>query len=105
MGHYRTAARACPSSVSALAIQSVEGVPYGERRSFGAVTVSFIRGAYPGVSPGSGTARRRDLVVTGDFKREPDPTCAPFETVPCDVLVTEATFAYPIYQWPDPDTS
>ena len=24
--------------------------------------------------------------------------------MPRDVLVTEATFAYPIYQWPDPDT-
>ena len=39
-------------------------------------------------------------VVTGDFKRDTDPTCAPFETVACDTLVTEATFALPIYRWP-----
>jgi putative mRNA 3-end processing factor len=38
-------------------------------------------------------------VVTGDFKRDTDPTCRPFEVVPCDVLVTEATFALPIYRW------
>ena len=40
-------------------------------------------------------------VVTGDFKRDDDPTCAPFEVVPCDTLITEATFALPIYRWPD----
>ena len=32
-------------------------------------------------------------VVSGDYKRQPDPTCAPFELVPCDLFVTEATFA------------
>ena len=39
-------------------------------------------------------------VVSGDYKRERDPTCTPFEVVPCDVFVTEATFALPIYRWP-----
>lgn len=39
-------------------------------------------------------------VFTGDFKRSPDPSCEPFEVVPCDTLVTEATFALPVYQWP-----
>lgn len=39
-------------------------------------------------------------VVTGDFKRDDDPTCVPFEVVPCDTLITEATFALPIYRWP-----
>ena len=41
-------------------------------------------------------------VVTGDFKRTPDPSCAPFEVVRCDTLITEATFALPIYRWSDP---
>lgn len=36
-------------------------------------------------------------VVSGDYKRSPDPTCAPFEVVPCDVFVTEATFALPVF--------
>jgi putative mRNA 3-end processing factor len=42
-------------------------------------------------------------VVTGDYKRDPDPTCTPFEVVACDVLVTEATFALPVYRWPPTD--
>ena len=40
-------------------------------------------------------------VVSGDYKRQPDPTCAPFEVVRCDVFVTECTFGLPIYRWPD----
>ena len=39
-------------------------------------------------------------VVTGDYKRAPDPTCAPFEPVVCDTLISEATFALPCYAWP-----
>ena len=38
-------------------------------------------------------------VITGDYKRDPDPSCTPFEPVPCDVLITEATFGMPIYRW------
>jgi putative mRNA 3-end processing factor len=41
-------------------------------------------------------------VVSGDYKRAPDPTCAAFEPVACDTFVTEATFALPIYRWPEP---
>lgn len=37
-------------------------------------------------------------VVSGDYKRSPDPTCVPFELVPCDVFVTEATFALPVFR-------
>lgn len=36
-------------------------------------------------------------VVSGDYKRAADPTCEPFEIVPCDVFVTEATFALPVF--------
>lgn len=38
-------------------------------------------------------------VITGDYKRDADPSCEAFELVPCDGLVTEATFAMPIYRW------
>lgn len=38
-------------------------------------------------------------VVSGDYKRDHDPSCESFETVPCDVLITEATFGMPIYRW------
>jgi putative mRNA 3-end processing factor len=43
-------------------------------------------------------------VVSGDYKRAPDPTCKPFEIVPCDTFVTEATFALPLFRWPDPES-
>ena len=38
-------------------------------------------------------------VVSGDYKVQPDRTCAPFEPVRCDVFVTESTFGLPIYRW------
>ncbi len=41
------------------------------------------------------------VVVSGDFKRRADPTCAPFEPVPCDIWVTEATFGLPVFRHPD----
>ncbi len=41
-------------------------------------------------------------VVTGDYSRSPNPACASFEPVPCDILVTEATFALPVFRHPDP---
>lgn len=37
-------------------------------------------------------------VISGDYKRASDPTCTPFELVPCDVFVTEATFALPVFR-------
>jgi putative mRNA 3-end processing factor len=40
----------------------------------------------------------RRAVISGDYKRASDPTCAPFELVPCDVFVTEATFALPVFR-------
>jgi putative mRNA 3-end processing factor len=40
-------------------------------------------------------------VVTGDYKRASDPTCAPFDPVVCDTLISEATFALPCYAWPE----
>ncbi len=41
-------------------------------------------------------------VVSGDYKRVADPTCSGFEPVPCDVFVTEATFALPVFVHPPP---
>lgn len=42
-------------------------------------------------------------IVSGDFKRSADPTCPPFDVRPCDLFVTEATFALPIYRHPPPE--
>jgi putative mRNA 3-end processing factor len=41
------------------------------------------------------------IVASGDYKPRPDPTCAAFEPVPCDVFITEATFALPVFRHPD----
>jgi putative mRNA 3-end processing factor len=43
------------------------------------------------------------VVVSGDYKRRRDPTCAPFEPVQCDAFVTEATFALPVFRHPPAD--
>ena len=40
------------------------------------------------------------IVLSGDYKRTHDRTCAPFEPVPCDVFVTEATFGLPVFRHP-----
>jgi putative mRNA 3-end processing factor len=38
-------------------------------------------------------------VVSGDYKRNSDLSCDPFEVVECDVFISEAPFALPIYKW------
>ncbi len=40
------------------------------------------------------------VIVTGDYKRSPDPTCMPFAATPCDLFITEATFGLPVFQHP-----
>lgn len=79
----------------------IEARDYGEAFQLGEARVSL----HPaGHILGSAQVRvevdRQVWVVTGDYKRDPDPTCTPFEVVPCDVLVTESTFALPVYRWP-----
>jgi len=86
-----------------LADARVEPLPYGERRRIGDVTVSL----HPaGHMLGSAQVRIEGAggvwVVSGDYKRDPDPSCAPFEPVRCDAFVTEATYALPLFRWDDP---
>lgn len=80
----------------------VNAVPYGRAFTLNGVHVSL----HPaGHVLGSSQVRLEHngvvWVVSGDYKRDPDPTCAPFEGVPCDVFISEATFALPAYRWPD----
>ncbi|SES99046.1 ligase-associated DNA damage response exonuclease [Paracoccus homiensis] len=42
------------------------------------------------------------IVVSGDYCRRANPVCAPFQPVPCDIFVTEATFGLPVFRHPDP---
>lgn len=44
--------------------------------------------------------RNTTVVVSGDYKRSADPTCLPFEPIECDVFITEATFALPVFRHP-----
>ncbi len=82
----------------------LEAYAYGTRFRLGEVDVSL----HPsGHVLGSAQVRMehagRVVVVSGDYKRDPDPTCVPFEPVPCDVFVTESTFGLPVYRWPSMD--
>ena len=52
----------------------------------------------PPRSPSSTKGTR--IVVSGDYKRQHDPTCLPFEPVACDIFITEATFALPVFRHP-----
>jgi len=84
-----------------LAGASIDGLGYGEQRRFGDARVSLHpAGHILGSSQVRIEVDGRVCVVSGDYKRNPAPTCAPFEVVPCDVFVTEATFALPVYRWP-----
>jgi putative mRNA 3-end processing factor len=80
------------------------GVPiaYGEPLTLGTVEVRFVpAGHVLGSAQIVLDFRGERIVVSGDYKRRPDPTCARFEPVPCDVFVTEATFGLPVFRHPD----
>lgn len=75
---------------------------YGERFELGDARVSFHSAGHVLGSAQVRIEVANDVwVVSGDYKRQADPSCEPFESVPCDAFITEATFALPIYQWPD----
>jgi putative mRNA 3-end processing factor len=42
--------------------------------------------------------RGQRAVVSGDYKRSADPTCAGFDVIPCDLFITEATFGLPVFR-------
>lgn len=82
---------------------------FGEKFRLGSVELSFHPAGHilgsaqvrmQRLTSGSGEAFGDVWVASGDYKRDADPTCEPFESVPCDVFVTEATFGTPGYQWP-----
>lgn len=77
---------------------------YGERISINGVSVTLVpAGHVLGSAQAVIEHRGTRIVVSGDYKRRPDPTCALFEPVPCDVFVTEATFALPVFRHPPTD--
>ena len=79
---------------------NLQTLAYGERLVHHGVTLSF----HPaGHVLGSAQVRLEYQgevwVASGDYKVEPDGTCAPFEPVRCHTFITESTFGLPIYRW------
>lgn len=99
---------ATPATLDIMAVrygeafsQTRKPLEYGERTTIGGVDVwlapaGHILGSAQAVLEHGGGR----IVISGDYKRTPDPTCAPFQPVPCDVFVTEATFGLPVFTHP-----
>jgi putative mRNA 3-end processing factor len=77
---------------------------YGETITRDGVEVSLVPAGHV-LGSAQAVVRWKGLtmVVSGDYKRRRDPTCAAFEPVPCDVFITEATFGLPVFRHP-PDS-
>ena len=74
---------------------------YGETASHNGVEIELIPAGHV---LGSAQAVIRHggmtMIVSGDYKRRRDPTCAPFEERACDVFISEATFGLPVFVHP-----
>jgi putative mRNA 3-end processing factor len=83
---------------------SIQAAAYGETFDLGGVSVTLhpaghvLGSAQVAVETGGLT-----IVASGDYKNVTDPTCVPFALVRCDVFITEATFALPVFRHGNPD--
>jgi putative mRNA 3-end processing factor len=83
---------------------STQAIRYGESVSLGDARVTFHpAGHVLGSAQIAVEAGGLRIVASGDYKNVADPTCAPFDLVACDVFITEATFALPVFRHGDPD--
>lgn len=79
---------------------AIQAHNFGQAVSLGGAIVSF----HPAGHVLGSAQVRIDVggeiwVISGDYKCDDDPSCEAFEAVPCNVFITEATFALPIYRW------
>jgi putative mRNA 3-end processing factor len=80
---------------------SLQAIGYGEAVTIGGVSVTLVpAGHVLGSAQVVLDYRGSRAVVSGDYKRRADPTCAPFEPINCDVFITEATFGLPVFRHP-----
>jgi putative mRNA 3-end processing factor len=83
---------------------ATEAAPYGKTVTREGVEVTLVPAGHV---LGSAQAVLRwkgmTVVVSGDYKRRRDPTCPPFEPVPCNLFVSEATFGLPVFRFPPSD--
>ena len=82
---------------------TTQAASYGECVAIGDARVSFHpAGHVLGSAQILIEAKGCRVVVSGDYKRGRDPTCAPFEVLKCDAFISEATFGLPVFRHPDP---
>lgn len=80
---------------------TTQSAAIGEPVRLGDVTVTFYPAGHVLGSAQIALERRGERVVfSGDYKRQADPTCAPFTPLACDLFITEATFALPVFRHP-----
>ena len=83
---------------------SLQAAAYGESLRLGEVALRLVpAGHILGSAQAVIEYGGRRVVVSGDYKRRADPTCAAFELCRCDLFVTEATFALPVFRHPPPE--
>src|SRR6186713_2180389 len=81
---------------------STQAIRYGEEIRLGDVKIKFHpAGHVLGSAQIAVTHGKTKIVASGDYKDATDPTCTPFEVVPCDVFITEATFGLPVFRHGD----
>jgi putative mRNA 3-end processing factor len=79
---------------------SLDTLPYGDTVVHNGVSISLHpAGHVLGSAQVRMEYRGEVWVASGDYKVEPDATCAAFEPVRCDTFITESTFGLPIYRW------
>lgn len=98
--HYLSAADSVKILRARLGEINIEGLAYGASVTRNGVEVSL----HPaGHVLGSAQVRMQYKgevwVASGDYKIEPDATCAAFEPVRCNTFITESTFGLPVYRW------
>jgi len=82
---------------------TIQAIRYGDSVNLGGVKVKFHpAGHVLGSAQIAVEANGLRIVASGDYKNTHDPTCTPFELVSCDVFITEATFALPVFHHGDP---
>lgn len=82
--------------------QNGQPIGYDESARLGEVDVRFVpAGHVLGSAQIILEYQGERVVVSGDYKRRADPSCAPFVVVPCDIFITEATFGLPVFRHPD----
>ncbi len=79
----------------------LQTLQYGEQLRVGQALVSLHpAGHILGSAQVRIEVQGKIVVITGDYKLQADPTCEPWEPIPCHGLVTESTFGLPAFRWP-----